>query len=253
MRRFWLEPQDWKDEQIEIGGDLFHHLIDVCRFEVGDRFELLSTGQAASVQVISRDKRQISVRRIESRTISEMPRPHIHLALSLPRFPKVDWIVEKSVELGIQGVHPFVSEYSFVRKVNEVPEAKIDRWRKLVRQASQQSGRGTLMSIEAATTLPSLLAAVNQKPKVLCLFPYEGDCQVSLRQRLKGLKPSDYQEVWFFVGSEGGFSRAEVEQFKAAGIEPVSLGNQVLRVETACLALASILKYVFEVTEHGSI
>lgn len=253
VRRFWLDPQEFENDELKIDGDLYHHLIDVCRFEIGDKFELLQTGAASFVEMIAKDKRTLTVRRRETRPIQAPPRPYIHLALSVPRFPKVDWIVEKSVELGIYAIHPFVSEYSFVRKVSEVSEGKIDRWRKLVRQAAQQSGRGELMAVEAPLRLPELLGLVNQKPKSLCLFPYEGECQFSLKQRLKGVKPHDFDDVWVFVGSEGGFSRAEVDMFKKAGIEPVSLGPQVLRVETACLALASILKYEFEVAEHGSI
>ncbi|MGE0763308.1 MAG: 16S rRNA (uracil(1498)-N(3))-methyltransferase [Bdellovibrionales bacterium] len=253
MRRFWLEPQNWDQEQLQVSGELFHHLIDVCRFEVGDKFELLSTGQAVFVEILSVDKRHAQLRRLEVRQIGQMPKPHIHLALSVPRFAKVDWIVEKSVELGIHEIHPFVSDHSFVRDPAQVPAAKVARWRKLVQQASQQSGRGELMGVAQTTTLQALLTQVNQKPKTLCLFPFEGECELTLKQRLKGLKPTDFEEIWVFVGSEGGFSRAEVESFKVAQIAPVSLGAQVLRVETACLALASILKYEFEVVEHGSI
>lgn len=252
MRRFWLEPQAWVADELVISGDLSHHLRDVCRFSPGDRFELLQSGEAWFVETLRVDKRQVVVRRLERRAIQKLPLPHLHLALSVPRFAKVDWIVEKSVELGVHTVHPFVSDYSFVRDPQGVPRAKLERWKKIVQQASQQAGRGELMELSEVSTLKSLLDSLNLKSRILCLFPYEGECGTTLKQQLSAIKSRNYEEIWVFVGSEGGFSSQEVEQFRARGIEPVSLGAQVLRVETACLALASILKYEFEVVEHGS-
>lgn len=246
MRRFWLESSTWTNERLTIGGELFHHLRDVCRFGVGDRFELLHGGEAYFVQVFAVDKRQIEVERIETRPIPPLPKPHIHLALSLPKFPKVDWIVEKSVELGVKSIHPFVSEYSFIRDKNQVPAAKIERWRKLIRQAAQQSGRGELMTMEEASSLKEILQQINQRPGVLGLFPYEGDCPTTLKAHLSALPHRNFSEIWLVVGSEGGFSQDEVSTISQAGLTPVTLGAQVLRVETACVALASVLKYEFE-------
>ncbi len=249
MRRFWLENSNWVNERQTLSGDLFHHLRDVCRFGVDDKFELLHGGEAYFVRVVQVDKRQMEVERLETRPIPALPRPHIHLALSLPKFPKVDWIVEKSVELGVKAIHPFVSDFSFTREVRQVPEAKMERWRKLIRQAAQQSGRGELMSMEEVCTLEQILAQINQKKDVLGLFPYEGECPTTLKAHLRALPHRDFSEIWLVVGSEGGFSHNEVKVIAQAGLTPVTLGAQVLRVETACVALASILKYEFEAQE----
>lgn len=246
MRRFWVEKPSWQEDQLIVSGDLFHHLHDVCRFGVGDRFEILSGGQAWFVEVVSETSRSLVVRRLEVRPLPELKRPHLHLALSVPRYPKVDWIVEKAVELGVKALHLFVSDYSFVREASKVPAGKMERWEKLTRQAAQQSGRGELMEITPVASLDDLLARINQNPQILGLFPYEGECPLTLKAHLQAVKPKDYQEVWAFIGSEGGFSKAEVAKFNQQGIAPVSLGSQVLRVETACVALASILKYEFE-------
>lgn len=251
MRRFWREPQDWRDDELEIRGDLFHHLRDVCRFQAGDRFELLETGKAWLVEISRIEKKTLWLKRIEERELPPMKRPHIHLVLSLPRFATVDWIVEKSVELGVKSIRPVVSDFSFVRQIKDVPPAKLERWQKLIRQASQQSARGHLLEMPPVEKMADVLAGINRQTEVLGLFAYEGPGDKHLKQALNEVKGRKFNDIYVFVGSEGGFSQPEVGQFRQAGLAPVSLGSQVLRVETACLALASILKYEFELLDEG--
>lgn len=228
---------------MEVRGDLYHHLRDVCRFQVGERFELLETGKAWLVELIKLDKKALSLRRIEQRELPSLKKPFIHLVLSCPRFSTVDWIVEKSVELGVYSIQLVVSDFSFVREVKGIPQAKMDRWQKLIRQASQQSARGHLLEMPPVQKMTDVMGKVNQMTGVLGLFPYEGVADMTLKDALSGVQKQKFDEIYVFIGSEGGFSPQEVEQFRKANMAPVTLGSQVLRVETACLALASILKY----------
>lgn len=251
MRRFWMEPQPWQDDQMEVRGDLYHHLHDVCRFQVGERFELLETGRAWLVELIRVDKKSLGLKRIEERQLPKLNRPYIHLVLSCPRFSTVDWIVEKSVELGVYSIQLVVSDFSFVRDLKGVPAAKMERWQKLIRQASQQSARGHLLELPPVRKMMDVLGEVNHQTGVLSLFPYEGAGDMTLKAALGQARQQKYSEIYVFIGSEGGFSKPEVEQFRRAGLAPVTLGSQVLRVETACLALASILKYEFEHADEG--
>jgi 16S rRNA (uracil1498-N3)-methyltransferase len=99
------------------------------------------------------------------------------------------------------------------------------------------------MRVHPALTLESLFEEFNRSAHTKGLFPYEGEAQVDLKTAIQELKSSKPEHIWVFVGSEGGFSMREVEIFASQGLKPVSLGEQILRVETACLALASILKY----------
>jgi 16S rRNA (uracil1498-N3)-methyltransferase len=245
FRRFWWDGEVDSNE-IVLSGDLVHHIRDVVRFSEGDRFELLGQGKAWLVEILNLDRREIRVRKIEARPFSDLKPPYRHLFLSVPRFTKVDWIVEKSVELGVKGLHLFVSEFSHVRDPADIPPAKIARWQKLTQAAAQQSGRGDLMEIHPVTTLNGLLERFNRQAKVRGLFLYEGESARTLKQALSDPARKDWDEIWCFVGSEGGFSKAEVEAFAQAGLEPLNFGSQILRVETACVALCSVLKYEFE-------
>lgn len=251
MRRFWYEDLHKDTQEITLEGDLFHHINDVCRMRVGDRFELVGKALACAVEVVNSTKHTLQVKVVGERPLPSLVRPHIHLAISVPRPSKVDWIVEKAVELGVKSIHLFVSDYSFFRELKEIKGNRLDRWHKIIRQACQQSGRGELLDLPEPTTLKNLIGQINPSTEVLGLFLYEGECRRTLKQFLRQTEPGKVQDCWVFIGSEGGFSSSEVAQLQEARFEPLSLGNLILRVETACLAVASVLKYEFEVLDEG--
>ncbi len=246
LRRFYVDPRDLSEQEVLVRGELFHHIRDVCRFGVGAQFEILpGDGSARLVEIISLGARELRASILSRRELPPLKKPLITLALSLPKLPKVDWIAEKCVELGVYEIRPFVSDYSFLRKTSEISESRLQRWRKLVLAATQQSGRGEVMAIHPVVTLDKLLVEFNRQDSIGGLFPYEGESQTGLPLALNDLKSRAVENIWVFVGSEGGFSTREVELFARQGMPPVSLGDQILRVETACLALMSIIKYDF--------
>lgn len=245
MRRFWIESEYVSEEEVSFVGDLLHHIRDVCRMRVGHRFEVIPAEKqtALLVEVIEIGKRNARAKILEERKIPEVPKPWLHLCISLPKFSTFDLIVEKSVELGIKSIRPLFSEYSFVRSAQKVTTQKQLRWQKIVKSATQQSGRGDLMSILPVDQLNEVLNDFNQQSHAVGLFPYEGEASLSAREAMAQWKPKEFQDIWCFIGSEGGFSEQEVELFQSHGLRPVTLGDQILRVETACLAVASIIKY----------
>jgi 16S rRNA (uracil1498-N3)-methyltransferase len=249
MRRYWIQKKDLFGEQVTFLGDTFHHIFDVCRQEVGSKFEVLNEdSKAYLVEVLSVGKKSAVARVIEERVIPPLPEPHIHLALAVSRFPVMDAIVEKAVEMGVKSIQPLFTEFSFVRTSSSLSANKVERWDKIVRSATQQSGRGDLMSISPALDLNAFLAEFNQKPSVMGLFAYEGQSTLSIKDYVtkKKNEAEAIKEIWIFVGSEGGFSYGEVEKLRNLALYPVTLGSQVLRVETACMALVSVLKYDFD-------
>ncbi len=234
-------------EDVVISGDVLHHIRDVCRMHKGSKFEVIvgadKTGFAHLVEIFNETKHESFARILETRAILEIPRPHLHLALSIPRFPVFEAVVEKAVELGVFEIHPFFSEFSFIRTQVDVWAKKVARFEKIVQSATQQSGRGDLMAIAKPVDMAEVLEGFNHSPGKRGLFAYEGDSHLTAKQGVAAVAVPELSEAWIFVGSEGGFSRAEVESFQGAGLSSVTLGSQVLRVETACVALISVLKY----------
>ncbi len=246
MRRYWISKENIQADEVLFTGDSFHHIFDVCRQEVGSHFEVLGDGNKAHlIEVLSVEKKKARGKIKETREIPPLPKPQLVLALSISRFPVMDAVVEKAVEMGVTRIQPFFSEFSFVRKKNSLPAGKVERWEKIVLSATQQSGRGELMKIEAPCDFDELLKIFNQNSRQKGLFAYEGASTLGIKEHLRSEKTTDLDEYWVFVGSEGGFSPTEVESFRSIGLQPVTLGEQVLRVETACIALLAVLKYEF--------
>lgn len=247
MRRYWIETSDKAGDLIQFKGDLHHHIFDVCRQELGSKFEVLTEeGKAYFVEVTALDKRSAQARVLEERQIAALKTPWIRVVLCLPRFPVMDAVLEKLVELGVKSVHPVFSEYSFLRNAGSLSDNKTQRWEKIVRSATQQSGRGEKMEIHPAEPLDDFLRRINRDSFFPGLFAYEGPSTLAVKealQEIKAKKSEALQEIWLFVGSEGGFSNQEVQAFQQVGLSPVTLGPQILRVETACMALVSVLKY----------
>lgn len=250
MRRYWIEPQDKAGDTVVFRGEIHHHIFDVCRQEQGSRFEVLTDeGKAFLVEVTRLDRKSAEAHVLEERQIPPLKNPLLRMVISIPRFPVMDAVLEKAVELGVKSVHPVFSQFSFVRNEASLSDNKFQRWEKIIRSATQQSGRGERMELVPPQTLENFLKSFNRNPQPLGLFAYEGPSTLSIKdelQRRRQLNPEVPQEVWFFVGSEGGFSHQEVELFRQHGLQPVTLGPQVLRVETACMAMVSVLKYDFD-------
>lgn len=244
LRRFWIEKEELGEGEFSIQGELFHHLVDVCRVGEGHEFELLpGDGKAHLVRATRISKKEMLCVRVSERELPPLPTPYVHLYVSIPRLPKLDDIIEKSVELGVKTLTPFISDFSFLRKASEISANRRARWEKIVKGATRQSGRGDLMEIGEVVSLTEILKNFNQSSERVGLFPFEGVASRTFKEALRSMKVQEAREVCVFVGSEGGFSEKEVQRFQEVGMEPLTLGDQVLRVETACLALVSILKY----------
>ena len=263
MRRYWIEKsQIENDNNIAVGSIVhfsdvqFHHIFDVCRQSVGHHFEVITDDSFAYlVEVLEIKKKSATAKIIETRQIQKLPRPHIHIALSISRYAVMDSIMERATEMGVASILPFVSDYSFIRKEKELPTGKIERWKKIIVSATQQCGRGELMTIHGTTSMNKMLEVINPNEQNWCLFAYEGQngqalktIETLLAERQsspKAIGTQSVENVWLIIGSEGGFSENEVTHMQKLGLDPVTLGPQILRVETACLTLVAVLKYVF--------
>ncbi len=258
MRRYWLERESFVTDVVKtnaeamvgttvrIEGDSLHHIRDVCRQTVGDHFEVLYDGAAFLVEVVGEKKRELSAIIREVRTIEPLPFPRVRVALAIPRFNVLEGVLEKLVEMGVESVQPLFSDNSFIRTATDTWGAKETRFEKIIQSATQQCGRGEKMRLESPQKLTDFLGAlkteINQNGQAAGLFAYEIG-KVPIRDLGQAIRAQAPRVVWIFVGGEGGFSREEAAAFEVAGLKPATLGRQVLRVETACVALVSVLKY----------
>jgi 16S rRNA (uracil1498-N3)-methyltransferase len=177
--------------------------------------------------------------------LSAHPRPvsplRIVLAQALAKSDRMDFIIQKTTELDVAGIVPFRAQRSVSRISPERAAVKQARWQSIAREAAEQSGRGDIPEILAPVPFDKMLRLAGDGAARLIFW--EGETQRGIRQVLHEEAARRRQEFFVVVGPEGGLAWEEIEAATASGFVAVSLGRQVLRVETAALAVVSVLQY----------
>jgi len=242
--RFFIRPESWTPDRLELDQDEAHHCIDVVRAIVGQRIVVFNGRGAEAVAEIS----AIAKSHVELKTlqISHMPSLPcaITLAQAIPKGKNMDLIVQKGTELGVSKIVPLISERTVVQLAPEEAEKKTEKWQQIVIEAGKQCGQNRL---------PEVVAPVTPKQFFSELDKYEIALIASLQADARGLKSalSDFREqhgrrpknVLVLIGPEGDFTPAESALARSAGCIPVSLGPIVLRTETAAIYCLSVLSY----------
>lgn len=245
MHHFFAEPSDIRDRDILIRGQDFLHIRDVLRMRPG---EVISVSDG----VTDREYR-CHIERIGEDTVCcrldfikeagvELP-VQVSLYQCLPKGDKMEFILQKAVELGVHEVIPVRSARSVVKLSGDKAEAKVRRWERIAEAAAKQSRRSQMPAVREVTDFSE---AVRQASLMDCaLIPYElSDGFSQTREVIGGLKEGE--RIAVFIGPEGGFSEAEIQEAAEHGIKPVSLGKRILRTETAALVFLSWLVWRFE-------
>lgn len=246
MRRFWVEADAISESKVIFEGDSYNHLVRVCRSQVGDRVEVVfGSDEALEVELQSIDKKKAVAQILQRRPLPKPQRPYIQLGLCFPKPAVFEAVLEKSVELGVHSIQPLFNQFSFYKSPKDIKEAKVQRWEKIIRSATEQSARGDLLKIKKPQDLLSFASTINPSQGHRGLFLYEGQCAHDLHQGLDSLPKADLQMVTALIGSEGGFSTTEVAKLQELGLLPLTMGSQILRAETACVSILSVIKYHF--------
>jgi 16S rRNA (uracil1498-N3)-methyltransferase len=203
----------------------------------GDRIEVLNGAGGSlvvSLEVVGQSEvRGVISERREKEVDSQVP---IILAQALLRFTKMDWVVQKATELGISQLIPLRTERTCIQ--GEGSEGRLNRWRRIAKESSEQCLRRTIPGISPLQDLRDFLEQEVSGRKILL---WEGET----RRRLGEAIRSDPSRVGYIllVGPEGGFSRQEVDRAESKGYRSVSLGNRILRAESVALVALSLLQY----------
>lgn len=236
MHRFFLQ-ENYKETQIITGRDA-HHIKDVLRLSAGEQIQVVTLDgvtAVATLQAVESGKVIVSCSRMEEG--SHEPRLKLCLAQGLAKGEKMEWIIQKAVELGVSTIYPVAMRHAVVQLDAAQAAKKVQRWQKIAQAAAQQSKRDVVPLVAPVQTLSELLQS---ETSTLKLLAYESEQQVSLKTVLEAHPQA--KSVLVIIGPEGGLAAGEVEAATAAGAFSVSLGRRILRTETAGLvALAAIL------------
>jgi len=244
MHRFFAEHSAIGEKEICLTGADVNHIRHVLRMRPGEEV-LISDGRGKEYhcELISLGEEQVTARICWVLAgNAELP-SRITLYQGLPKGDKLEWIIQKCVELGVDRIVPVSTRRTIVKLDGKKEEARKKRWMGISESAAKQSGRGVIPEVTGVKTFAEAL----EEAKTLdaCLIPYErAEDMTQTRAVLSGIQPG--MSVGIFIGPEGGFEEQEVEQAIAAGAKSITLGRRILRTETAGMAVLSMLVYILE-------
>lgn len=249
MQQFFAEPSWIRDGRIWLTGPDVNHIRNVLRMKPGEDVRVSDGNGAVYLCSISAYEEKTAVLDIlkELDPDTELP-SKVVLFQGLPKGDKMDLIVQKAVELGACSVIPFMAKRSIVKLDDKKAQKRQQRWQAIAKGAAEQSGRSLIPEIAQVRSFAEALEAASALDVVL--IPYELEEGMERTARLiENIMPG--QSVGIFIGPEGGFEEKEVNQAKAAGAEPITLGKRILRTETAGITALSILMYHLESRNHN--
>lgn len=239
MRRFYAEPANFRGKAVTLSPDEARHLRDVLRLRDGRVRVFNGEGGEFLAEIESVQKSSATLRIIEQlRPSSPESKLHLTLAAGVLKGEKFDLVVQKSVELGAVRLVPLITARCDVKLKDGSRRA--ERWRKIALEASKQSGRATLMTIDEPTGLADLLRLLETAG---------GETALMFAERDGGKLPDAWSgngnKITALIGPEGGWEDVEIELARSAGCAVVTLGGRIMRAETAGIAIAAILQHRF--------
>jgi len=233
-RRFFVEEvRNWR---AVISGDSAEHLRRVLRVQPGQRFEISDNRSVYLAEVEGFGRGEVLFRILEELP-AEDPPLRLMLGAALIKFDRFEWLVEKATELGVEQIRPLAAARS-EKGLEEAACKRLERWRRIAREASQQARRARLPEILAPTTLSAALA----EDFTCRLFLDEERPRKPLLEALPpAISRSRSDRVALLVGPEGGWTAEERTAALEAGWASVSVGPYVLRTETAGMAAVALL------------
>ena len=245
MHCFYTEKENINGNQVQIVGSDVNHIRNVLRMEVGEDL-IVCDGEGmfhhCTIKQLLKDKVEADI--IETKEAETELKVKITLFQGLPKKDKMELIIQKAVELGVQEIVP-VSTRFCVAKIEDAKKEKkkLERWQEIARAAAKQSGRGIIPQIKPVLSFKQALKEASCMDK--SVIPYEKAEGMKVASE-EIQKMATCQSVGIFIGPEGGFAKEEIELAKEMGITPISLGKRILRTETAGLCILSVLMFEIE-------
>lgn len=236
--RFYITEEYIKDGYIRIEGSDLKHLVSVLRCRKGDNFKVFDgSGREYTVEADEIKPDRLTARVIRTDCIDTEPSLPLILCQSIPKGQKMDFIVEKAVEIGVKEIQPLITS----RSITSISPQKLERWRKIAKSATQQSGRVKMTEIKEPVTFKNSLSLIKPGELGLLFCRSSGSLKKLLRE--KGKKS---EKIFIFIGPEGDFTEEEISLAISRNLQAVSLGKRILRTETAGSVALAVILYELE-------
>ena len=241
MPKFFTARENIGDTEIIIDSEDAKHIKKVLRLSEGDEITVCDGRGIDYTAVI----RELETNRIlcdikDSHVCDTEPKVRVTLYQGLPKAAKMDYIIQKTTELGITKIVPAKLSRCVVKLENTAAEKKkTERWQKISYEAAKQSGRGVVPEVSMPMIFDEIIGELKEYD--LVFVPYE--CEQENRLKTVIESAGEVKNVAFIIGPEGGFDITEIDRLKAVGIKTITLGRRILRTETAGEAVLAMLMY----------
>jgi 16S rRNA (uracil1498-N3)-methyltransferase len=235
INRYYLPAEQWGSCELVLTGDEAHHCVRVLRQKVGDWIVVFDgEGRSVKCQIVSADKSRVILEQ-DGPLVTQERGLAIHLGQAIPKAGNMELIVQKAVELGVASIQPLATENT----VAKADAKKVQKWQRIALEACKQCGQNWLPEVKEVTPVKAWL---DQREKsdlevVAALDPRSREMDTVLAEC------QQVETASLLVGPEGDFSQSEYDAAIEGGFQPVSLGDIVLRVETATLYCLSVMRY----------
>jgi 16S rRNA (uracil1498-N3)-methyltransferase len=245
MPKFFVKNSQIKDNNITIVGEDVNHIKNVLRLKLDDDIQVCdidtSINYTCGISKIDNDKIECTIfNNIDSGAESNI---NINIFQGIPKSDKMELIIQKCVELGVNEITPVEMKRCVVKIEEKAKLKKIERWQKISEVAAKQCGRDRVPKINNIINIKNICNLTSEYDIVL--LAYENEEENTLKKELLNLKnrTNENIKIGIIIGPEGGLDKEEVEFLKVNGAKSVTLGKRILRTETVAFVLASIIMY----------
>ncbi len=247
MYQFFVEPSQISvpDKRVVIQGGDVNHIRNVLRMKPGEELNVSNGTDGkeyrCAITAFEEDRVLCELRFVKEDKV-ELP-ARVDLFQALPKADKMEWIIQKAVELGVYRIIPVAARRCVVKLDEKKAAAKIARWQTIAEAAAKQSKRGVIPEISGVMSFAQAVELAEDMD--VKLIPYElAEGMGKTREMIDSLGAG--QDIAVFIGPEGGFETSEVESAVERGMIPITLGKRILRTETAGMTVLSWIMYRLE-------
>lgn len=246
MHKFFVSSDQIQNKLVKIIGEDVKHISNVLRLQPLDKVIVCdkSVNNSYVAEIINMNKEYTEcniINKIIETTESDV---NIDLFQGLPKSDKMEYIIQKTIEIGVRNIYPVSFERCVVKLDKKTEEKKLDRWKKIAEAAAKQSKRDIISNIENVINIENICQNIEKYD--IILLAYENEQNNTLKYELQKLDKNKKLSIGVIIGPEGGLSEKEVDKLITAGAKCVSLGKRILRTETAPLVVLSDIIYEFE-------
>ena len=250
MPRFFVKTSQIENDIIKIINKDIKHIKNVLRKEVNDELEICNqeNGNTYKCKIINIKDNEILCN-IISLIEGQKSNVKIDIYQGLPKADKMELIIQKSVELGVNSIIPVKMSRCVVKIDQKDEKKKIERWNKISESAAKQCGRNFIPEIKPIIEIKDIINLNDKYDEII--VAYENEKQNYIRNELLKLKKINKKlNIAVVIGPEGGFEENEINLLKENGAKIVTLGSRILRTETVALNILSIIMYELEATQN---